>query len=201
MRLNRILLSALLVLLCSGVALADNALGGDPVVKTGGGGGLAPTGSLGSVPAGIITTSFTITSPSGTSPGTSPCILTQGNIMTTSPQCLFENDIALNGVGVTITSLIFDAPGIDPNTVMCGFLTGSPFLGCGVDQLEGGGTEISFFDGSIPFHADFTLDFEGFPQNFNFGGTAITPEPGTLALLLGGIGTLLGRRRSCATKS
>ncbi len=190
-------LTAILAL-CSALAHADSIPTGDPVVKTGGGGGSAPIrhGSTPS-PAGIITPDFTIFSSSGTSPGTSPCVLIQGGIMTTSPTCLFENDITSGGIGLTIITLTFDAPSVpfDPLRDLCGFLSGSPFSQCGVDLLTGGGTQFSFFGGSIPFHTDFKLDFEGFPGNTSFSATAGIPEPATLSLFLGGIGALLPRRK------
>lgn len=195
----RILLVPVFFAAVTSFALAGTIPPGDPNVKTGGGGPSYPSAS-----AAIITLDFSINSPSGTSPGTSPCGLIQGTITTISPACLFQNDITLNGVGLDITSLVFDALGIDPNTVSCGFLTGSPFLQCGVDPLMGNtGTEISFFDGLIPFGSDFSLDFVGFPQNFTFGTTANpTPDPGTLSLLvIGGLSALLARRRIAAGQS
>jgi hypothetical protein len=198
---SRIFLLGLFVVFSVGLAKADQV--GDPIIKTGGGGTLSPLGLAidSPAPAGIITTSFTITTPSGTSPGTSPCVLSQGGITTTSPQCLFENDISVNGGAATITSLVFDAPTIpfDPTKDFCGFLSGSPFAMCGVDALMGGGTEFSFTDGSIPFHTDFTLDFEGFPKNTSFAGTAtVSPEPATLGLFLSGIAAAFVRKRARA---
>jgi hypothetical protein len=181
-----------LIVVCIAVAAfsttlvkADQLSGSDPRVAIGG----DPPGA----PAGIITTSFRILTPSGTSPATSPCVLTQGGLNTTSPGCLFENDISISGVGETIYSLTFDAVGVAPATATCGFLTGSPFTDCGVDPLpSGNGTQFSFDTGSIPFHNDFTLGFTGFPSNFDFavqaGLTSTTvPEPGTLGLLLIGM--------------
>src|SRR5690242_1239431 len=97
---SRILLSGLLLAVSVTVAQADQIP--DPIIKTGGQQTNATNAAQfvatsAPVPAGIITSTFTITTPSGTSPATSPCILTQGSITTTSPQCLFENDITLNG--------------------------------------------------------------------------------------------------------
>jgi hypothetical protein len=200
MRLRVFVLSLFVVFSCA-LAKADQV--GDPIIKTGGSQTHQPLTltMLAPVPAGIITTSFTITSPSGTSPATSPCVLMQGGITTTSPQCLFENDISNSGTPATVTSLIFDAPTIpfDPTKDFCGFLSGSPFAMCGVDALMGGGTEFSFTDGSIPFHTDFTLDFEGFPENTSFGGTAtVSPEPATLGLFLTGIAAAFVRKRARA---
>ncbi len=162
----------------------------DPVIKVG---GLDPP-----APAGIITPSFAIMSPSGNSPGTSDCELGQGTITTDVPACLFENDITSKGAAQTITSLTFNAPTVPFGSQdQCGFLTGSPFSQCGVDPLAKGGTQFTFFDGSIPFHSDFTLDFQGFLSNTSFSVTAtVTPEPSSIALFLTVIGSaLLGQRK------
>jgi hypothetical protein len=194
----KVLLLAVSVALMAPLAYAGTISGdpGDPVVKTGG----SPPVGLPDVPAGIVSFDFSIESPSGNSPATSPCDLIQGNIRTVSPQCFFQNDISVNGVGQTLTMLTFDALGVNPNTVSCGFLSGSPFTQCGVDPLSNNaGSEISFFGGSIPFGTNFTLDFAGFPTDYTFGGTASTPDPGTLSLMmLGGLATLLVRRRILA---
>jgi hypothetical protein len=177
---SRVMLLALFVAFCSVVGKANQLPPGDPVIRTG---GIDPPGS-----ASIITSSFTIESPSGTSPGTSPCKLFQFGVLTsTSPTCLFENDINPNGVGLTIASLTFDAPlipfGLQDKCDVTS-LPNSPFANCRVDALTGGGTQFTFFDGSIPFKTDFFLDFEGFPANTSFEATATVPEPGTLELVL-----------------
>jgi hypothetical protein len=174
----------MLIVFSATLANADQFVGNDPRIIIG--------GDPPSAPAGIITLDFVILTPSGTSPGTSACILNQGSLSTTSPSCLFENDISINGVGETIYSLTFNAVGIDANTVNCGFLAGSPFSGCGVDPLPNGqGAQVTFTGGMIPFHNDFTLGFETFPENFELqaeAGLAPVPEPGTVALLLSGMG-------------
>src|SRR5215831_5125280 len=197
-----ICIAALTAVLALGstLAYADSIPTSDPVIKTGGaaGGGAPVRGASVPSPAGLIVTSFSIFSSSGTSPGTSPCVLLQSGISTTSPACFFENDITVKGSGLAITSLTFDALGVPFNsTDQCGFLSGSPFSSCGVDPLPGAaGTEFTFTQGSIPFHGDFTLDLEGFPKNFTFSATAGTvPEPSTLVMFLTGIGALLVGRR------
>jgi hypothetical protein len=190
----RVLLLAIAVALVVPLAHADSIPIGDPVVKTGG----SPPAAPGSAPAAIITLNFIIESPSGTSPGTSPCDLIQGPFTTVSPLCFFQNEISISGQGQTINMLTFDALGINSNTVSCDLLTGSPFSQCGVDPLgNNAGTQITFFDGLIPFGGEFTLDFGGFPKNFTFGTTATaTPDPSTFGLvLLGGLAALIARRK------
>jgi hypothetical protein len=185
----------------STVARADQLQGNDPRIQTGGPLAASSVNALvltASAPAGIITPTFSIVSPLGTSPApNSPCELFQGGVETVSPKCYFENDITTNGASDTITGLTFDALGINPSTASCGFLAGSPFTVCGVESIPGG-TAFDFSGGSIAFHQDFTLSFEGFPPNFDFSTTAtITPEPSTLFLLFAGLGSLvLFRRRT-----
>jgi len=199
MKALRIVLLAVLVAILVPVAQADQIPSGDPVIKTGGGPPVRQDAVT--VPASIITTTFSIESPSGTSPGTSPCVLIQGGIMTTSPLCRFQNDISQDGFGESISMLTFDAFGINPSTVTCGFLSASPFTQCGVDPLGTSGTEISFYDGLIPYGAEFSLDFAGFPKDYTFGTTAsVSPDPGTLSLvIIGGLGVLIARRMRTAS--
>jgi hypothetical protein len=203
MKAVHVIVLGVLTLSLTAAAVADQLPPNDPQIKTGGplAASSFPASAIpaASLPAGIFTPDFVIQSPSGTSPGTSPCILVQGPHMVTSPQCYFENDIryATNGFGNTIYQLIFDAFGISPDTVTCGFLTDSPFTACGVDPISGG-TQITFSGGSIGFHDNFTLSFAGFPPDFSFPTTAstiTTPEPSSLALLLAGVGSLALRRR------
>jgi PEP-CTERM motif len=171
---------------------ADGLSDADPRIAIG--------GDPPSAPAGVITPSFSISTPSGTSPATSPCVLTQGTLSTTSPSCLFENDITISGIGESIYSLTLATTGVASSTVSCGFLAASPFSDCNVEPLSSGsGSEVVFSDGSIPFHDDFTLDFDSFPSDSQFSVQAsltTVPEPGTLALLLTGLGVvaLLARR-------
>jgi hypothetical protein len=185
------------------MAKADSLSGSDPRVNIG--------GDPSSMPVSIITTSFDVTTPSGTSgfldsspTSAGPCIASQGGISITSPDCFFKNDITINGVGKTITSLTVDALGIAPSTVECENIAGSPFSQCGVDPLPNGrGTAASFNAGSIPYDGEFTLGLGEFPAGFTVSVDAgltsptVVPEPGTLALLLSGLGLtgLLLRRQ------
>jgi hypothetical protein len=202
MKVVYVLVLAMLTLGLGAVAIADQLPANDPQIKTGG--PLAASSSFSalalamSAPASIVFSSFTIESPSGTSPATSSCILMEGGSIT-SPNCFFENDITTNGVGDTITKLTFKF-GADSivGMVMCSELPGSPFSDCSVSEVSGVYT-VDFTDGSIPYASTFTLDFAGFPAHFNFPTKAtvpVIPEPGTLALLLTGAGALWARRRS-----
>ena len=196
MKIIRTVVALIFLVFAAGLAKADQV---DPTIKTGGGGGGGGGGAipLQEAPAGIITLDFTIETPSGSSPYTSPCILTQGTIVTTVPDCVFENDITQSGYGLTLVALTFDAPTINPSTVTCGFFSGSPFGDCSVGPLSGGGAVVEFTDGSIAFHQNFAVHFADFPQDFSFATQATAvPEPVTLTLLLGGVGAVLLRRRS-----
>jgi hypothetical protein len=196
------LASALFLVMSTVQAYADSISTADPVIKVGGASRTSAPIPFENVlsPTAITVRGFSIFSESGTSPGTSPCVLMEAGTSITSPSCFLENDITHKDVGVTIKQLIFDTSGISPRTVTCGKLHGSPFDKCRVKSLPGtSGAEVTFFDGSIPFHGDFTLDFEAFPVKFSFAGTA-TPSPGvvepsSLLMFLGGIGALLTRRR------
>jgi hypothetical protein len=191
----RALTLSLFVVFCAGTAHADTILVPiDPGIKTGG----VPDPLT---PAGIITPNFVITSPTGISPitlpGGSACQLFQFGVLTSvSPHCYFQNDINPYGTGESITQLTFDIGGVSEPTVSCGFLSGSPFLDCSIAPLAGGGAQVVFTDGSIPFGGGFTLAFTGFPKNASFNtAAAITAEPGTMALLLSGFGALwVGRK-------
>jgi len=207
MKSVRILALAAFLVFSTAVALADSIPPGDPVIRTGGG--------TGSVP--IYWPTFTILTATGNSPtdGT-PCVLMLGGISTPAPGCIFLNDIKKgNGAGTTINALLFIASKADfSGTLSCALSTAiggqSPwFTQCAATP---GGPVVKFFGGpGIPFGDDFSLGFRGFNANAGFQVTAIssagnqavtnptsTPEPGTLVLFVGGIGSLLVRRRARA---
>jgi hypothetical protein len=183
MKSVRLVALAAFVVLSIAVALADSI---DPVVRTGGG-----TGSV-----AITSPIFTMVTPTGNSPtdGT-PCVLIQGSTSTQAPECVFSNDI---GDGTTIHELVFVASKADfSGTLSCELMTkfGGPspyFKHCAAMQAG----VVEFFGGpGIPFGDEFSLGFGDFNHNATFQVTAI-PEPGTLALFMGGIGAWLVRRKS-----
>ena len=149
-------------------------------------------GASGGGASAISRASFSVESPSGSSPATSPCILIQGATQTSSPLCLFEND---ESDGAQITSLSLDETNVAfGSTGSCAVLAASPLSKCSVLALPLGGFQFTFFGGSIPFHTDFTLDFAAFPPNQTFTATdtiSTAPEPDTLVLLIGGLGAFL----------
>ena len=177
----------------------------DPHFKTGGaGGGTGAVFRFAGQPAfaTIIIPDFSILSPSGASPATSPCFLIQSTIKTQSNLCEFKNDITVGGVAVAISKLVFDVGGLIPGTLVnCGFLAGSPFANCTPGTANADGfAQVTFSNGSVPFDAVFSLEYgsptDPFPPNSKSGVTAsVSPEPGTLALFLGGIGALLIGRK------
>jgi len=204
---------AAFVVLSTAVVLAEPIpTGGDPVIRSGGG--------TDSIP--ITSSKFTIVTPTGFSPtdGT-PCILIQGGISTSAPECIFSNDIERGqGLGTTINALIFLANQTGfSGSLSCALSTAvggqSPwFTQCAATPA--GGPVVRFFGGpGIPFGQDFSLGFRGFNANAAFQVTAVAPpqptgiavrdlaatnapEPGTLALFASGIGALLVRRKSRA---
>jgi hypothetical protein len=198
MKSLRIVALGAFVVLSTAPAHAVSTSTDDPTMRLGGTGSTGIPISFGSAvsPTPITARRFFIFSETGTSPGTSPCVLMEGGISITSPSCFFENDISRNTIGVNIKRLTFDATGVSARTVTCGELPGSPLTKCRVKSLpRGSGTQVTFFDGSIPFHSDFALDFRGFSNDFTFGGTATAvPEPSSLFMFLGGVAVLLARR-------
>jgi PEP-CTERM motif len=195
MRLLGMVLLALVLALPGTLVKADQLTGGDPQVKTGGS-GLFPLG--GAPPVTIDSTSFSIFSSTGSSPGSSPCVRNESKGSKSSPNCLFQNAITgntSNAAGDTIIMLSFEVTLNGNGKVKCGFLDGSPFSMCNVQQSKGEAT-VTFFGGSIPFGTDFTLDFEGFGAKSTFVAQATVPEPSSLGLLgVGIIGLLVGGRR------
>lgn len=185
-------LSSLLVL-CSALAHAGPI---DPGVHVGGGDGSVA----------ITSPNFSIFSSTGTSPP-SDCFLNQDETSTDAPNCSFSNGITEDDTGLAITQLVFDVSDADlsgtSGTLMCDEMTGfgmGPFTACSIASV--GSFTVTFSSGSIQPGDHFTFAFDGFnPTGATFDATATTgpastvPEPGTLALLLGAMGTFLVARR------
>lgn len=186
------ILIMVLAVMVAPVVKADGLPPGDPIVKAAGAGHDAP--------AAIITTEFTISSQTGTSPSGSPCLLEQpagspNPITTSSPNCQFLNVLTVNGVGQDIDALIFELPNIPLSSVNCATMIegdDSVFGSCTTAGDGGDGTVVTFVDGLITYGSIFTLDFEGFPAGFTSSVDANVPEPGVLMLLLVGFVGLIG---------
>ncbi|MGB9067584.1 MAG: PEP-CTERM sorting domain-containing protein [Candidatus Acidiferrales bacterium] len=178
------------------LAKADGLPPGDPQIKAAG-------DDVIGAPSTIITASFQIVSPTGTSPVSngsegnpgSDCFLVEYGISFDTPTCQFRNELSSDGVGFDINALFFSLPTIAPSSVNCfTSIEGdtSDFGNCVVTSDGGGGSNVLFDDGMIPYNTVFTLAFAGFPAGFTSGVYANVPEPTTLPLLLVGFVALLG---------
>ena len=178
------------------VAKADGLPPGDPQIKAAG-------DDVIGAPSPIFTTNFSITSPTGTSPVSngseenpgSDCFLSEGGFSFDTPTCQFVNVVVSDGVGMDIDALFFSLPSIAPSSVSCfTSIEGdtSDFGNCVVTSDGGGGSNVVFNDGLIPYGTVFTLAFGGFPAGFTSAVYANVPEPTTLPLLLIGFVALLG---------
>jgi hypothetical protein len=206
MKLTRVFVAGALVALSlpmfAAVAKADGLPPGDPIVRTAGDPPLP-----GEVPEGIFTNNFTLSCPSGTCPGTDVsstpnpnwCGLSQLDFSESSPSCFFENDISTNGIPQVINELVFSLPGVPFGSVsedICTIPDQPVLFGTctKVDDLAGG-TIVTFTGGTIGFHQDFFLDFEGFDGGLVSPAYANVAEPGTLPMLGLGLIALLGLTR------
>jgi len=141
------------------------------------------------VPLPIVIGTFVISSKTGDSPGTSPCVLTQGGLPpNSSSACAFTDDINIDGTGFGITQLEFDI-GVNPSTVNCMSIFIADFASCSVTSNGSGGTDVTFFGGTgITYGTSFGLAFNGFPANTDFNASTelVSPEPSSLILMLTG---------------
>ena len=179
MSLRRLLLVAALTLSLAAIVQADTL--NDPKIIVGGTGS-APVGQ----PIPIFGNSFSFISPSGTSPGTSPCVVNGQNDI----ECLFTNNDTQGDQNVNWLTLQFL---ISPFQTGITCDPGPFFAQCGVSENG----SVNFSGGSgIPFGTEFQMIVEGFLPGTGFTGNANVPEPATLVLLLTGAGAIIRRRRS-----
>ncbi len=184
MQLRRFLQLTASVLVLVGCSFANSM--NDPKIVISGNGG-APL--LNTVTVSGDTFSFV--SPSGTSPGTSPCIV-NGQ---TDTDCSI-----INGNNFTWTSLTFL---ITPTQGGLSCDGGSFFAHCSVNDQQGIVTFSQCFDDSCGSGVGpgqfFAMSVEGFlsPTEFAVGanGASPVPEPASLVLMLTGAAALLRRRR------
>jgi hypothetical protein len=188
MRLFQALVMVVLLAMCASVTLAD---GTDPNVKTVGGGGSTP----------ITGTSFTF--------AYVPCDSIDG----APPESFCFNGLNESSVGWTnlqvTTNYSFaggSAPTLDDwscGIMEEGFVT--EFASCTIESVTNNLTTMTgsvvtlYFGGEIP-NTDGTPDFYTTETGVTattgtLNANVVTPEPGTLALLLTGIGAFAARRR------
>jgi hypothetical protein len=180
MRVLRVILLSLGVLLLSAPAWADRVPGTDPRIIIGSGSGSLPVGFT-----------FLFGSATGSSPSTSPCVVNG----IPEADCVFQNS-----TNTTFSSLSFDIDETLPpgSTLDCGIAVGGPFSTCSIGA-DGDGYLATFTGGPgvIP-SGDFSITVEGWNPDTDFGVGANgmlppdpgTPEPGTMILLLTGVGAL-----------
>lgn len=184
MKLHRLMLFGAVFFLFSAGAKAD--LLEDPRVvvrpaSTPGGGG-PPQSQIGDL-------EFVFTSPSGTSPGDSDCIIDG----VPNPVCDF-----LNVSGQDWRTLEFSmSPGAQFLNTCLFFDVG--FTRCEITQIGDATTPSIFtFSGGegIPNGTAFSVALEGWEPNTTFHVRANVPEPATITLLLTGLGALGAWSRS-----
>lgn len=184
MKISRIYLLVVLSLLCTGLALADGIK--DPkIIIHGVSGGGAPNGFARCPPAGCTNVGMNFTL----------------NVPAKGRGTLFFT----NASGKNWTSLRLIEKGVPAAAISC---AQSLFLSCTIRTLENGAVEIllSGIKGNntrngIPNGASFAINFacvDGncWPGGLNFSGHAgAAPEPGTIALMVTGVGAILARRK------
>lgn len=180
MRSLRVGLLALGVLCLTAMAWADQVPGNDPRIIIGNGSGSLPVGST-----------FIFGSATGSSPATSPCVVNG----IPEADCVFQNS-----TNSTFTSLTFDIDTVlPPGSVLdCGIAVGGPFSTCSIGA-DSDGYLATFTGGPGVLPAgDFSITVDGWNPDTDFGVGANgmippdpgTPEPGTVVLIVTGIGAL-----------
>jgi PEP-CTERM motif-containing protein len=170
MKISRICVLVLLVVVGSAAAFGDSVT--DPTIIIRGASGSAPAG----LPVGL---NFTFSSPKGG----------------------FGNLFFTNASGKNWTSLTLIENGVPAVDITC---STNLFLACTKITLENGSVEIilSGVKGLNPHNGilngqSFAITFSNWPKNpVEFTAHAGTvPEPGTIALMLTGLGALAARRK------
>jgi hypothetical protein len=180
MKMLRFILLSLGILCLSVPAWADQVPGTDPRVIIGGGKGSLSVGDT-----------FLFSSATGSSPATSPCVVNG----VPENDCVFQN-----GTSSTFTTLSLDIDETLPpgSEVDCGVVVGGPFTAC-TFEADADGYFFTFSGGpGVAPGGDFMITLDSWNPNTNVGVGANgmtppdpgTPEPGTVVLLLTGIGAL-----------
>jgi hypothetical protein len=183
MKISRLCLLVSLALLCTGLAFADGINDPKIIIRGVQGGGLSPQSHCppsGCTPVGM---NFEFSVPKH---GTGTLFFT-------------------NASGKNWTSLKLIETGVPAEAVSC---SQSLFLSCTVRTLKNGSVEIllSGVKGhnphtGIPNGSNFAIGFACVDKNCWPGGLGFTghassaPEPGTIALMVTGVGAMLSRRK------
>jgi hypothetical protein len=187
MKISRLCLLVSLALLCTGLAFADGINDPTIIIRGVNGGGFMPDSHC---------------PPSG-------CTNVGMNFAFTVPKHGTGTLFFTNASGKNWTSLKLIETGVPAAAVSC---KQSLFLSCTVTTLENGSVQILLAGikghnphNGIPNGASFAIGFGCVDKNCWPGGLAFTghassaPEPGTIALMMTGVGAILSRRKRWKT--
>lgn len=183
MKIFRLCSLLVLALLCTGLAFADGIQDPKIIIHGVNGGGFGP---LRSCP------------PSG-------CTNVGMNFSFTIPKHGTGTLFFTNASGKNWTSLALIEKGVPANAISC---AQSLFLNCSVKTLNNGSVEILLSGvkgrnprNGIPNGASFSINFACVKGNCWPGGLGVSghagsaPEPGTIALMMTGLGAIVSRRK------
>ena len=127
-------------------------------------------------------------------------------------QADFRNAGPATLYGLTLTITPGGGGGEGPQVFSCDAATdldaSIPFTNCLYTNVGGSDSPsiVKFYGGpGLPSQSHFSVELDGFASNVAVSAVATStpeavPEPGTLALFLGGVALLLGRRRSLKSR-
>jgi len=183
MKISRLCLLLVLSLMCTGLAFADGIQDPKIIIHGVSGGGFGP--NRGCPPSG--------------------CTNVGMNFSFTVPQKGSGTLFFTNTSGKSWTSLKLIEKGVSAEAISC---AQSLFLSCTIRTLDNGSVEILLSGvkghnprNGIPNGASFSIGFACVKGNCWPGGLGVSghagsaPEPGTIALMLTGVGAIVSRRK------